>query len=217
MRRTFFYSIIAALLIVALSTGVVFAIPSETTTDSQPVFINPAIIKTKKELDDLAEKIKSKEAEVQELGGQLESSTKEIISSYQRLKSAERDLRDQQTVLNKRIIEVYKNRSNFIILVLTSRSLRDLWTRITFLSRVNQVDRSLLSKNKKHLDKVDNIRNTISAKKEGLLESRRARISELADLRIEFNTKNTKLSTLTNAAKPAKTVNSQTSFSILGR
>ena len=217
MRHTLFYIIIAAILIVALSPGASFAVQFDTTTDSQSVVINPAIIKAKKELEDLAEKIDIKGAEIQELSVRLENSSKEIISSYQRLKMAERELRDQQTILNRRIIEVYKNRSNFIVLLLTSRSLRDVWTRMAFLSRVNQVDRGLLAKNRQKLEEVDGLKNSISQKKDGLLKARREKVSELADLRLEFDKKKAKLSALANAAKPAKSINSQVPISLLGR
>lgn len=217
MKRSNLYSIIAALLIIALAPGASLAFQSDTSTVTESDPINPAIIQAKSELDDLAKAIKEKEIEIYDLGFQLENSSKNIISTYQRLKIAEKALRDQQKVLNDRIVEVYKNRSNFIILLLTSNSLRDLWTRMTFLSRVNEVDRGLLTKNREKFEEVDGIRKSISDNKEKLLNARRSKVSELAEIRLKFDRKKAKLTALADAAKPPKTVNSQTSFSLLGR
>lgn len=217
MKRSYLHSIIAALLIIALAPGASLAFQSDTSTGTESDPINPAIIQARSELDDLAKEIKEKEIEIYDLGFQLENSSKDIISSYQRLKIAEKALRDQQKVLNDRIVEVYKNRSNFIVLLLTSNSLRDLWTRMAFLSRVNQVDRGLLVKNREKLEEVDGIRRSISDNKEKLLISRRSKVNELAEIRLEFDKKKVKLTALADAAKPPKTVNSQTSFSLLGR
>lgn len=207
MIRTIFYIIIA--LIFISETIPVQALAVDINPQTDAAIPNPRYAEAKKEFLILEKELSLKEAELESLNRQVEHSSREIVGVYQELGKAEKALTSHQEILNARIVEVYKNRGNFVILILTSESLSDLWARISILSRINQIDRSLLAENKRQFDKVEYLKKQIADKKNNQLELRKLKIKELAGLRLQYESKKTTLANIPPMLQQKKTFTSQ--------
>lgn len=203
MINKIIYSIVAALLISMIAPLAAVAGDQALIGSNQSRGQNDTLAKTQQELNLLALKIQDKQNELQNLSDQLEKSSREIIAIYQKLTLAQRDLDEEQSILNNRIREIYKNNdnNNFLSVLVTSSSLGDLWTRISFLARVNQIDREILSENNQRLEKVQGLKRDIAAKKNSQIDQRNQKTMELAELKRSYLNKQSELENLASLPK----------------
>lgn len=141
------------------------------------------VVSMESDITKLAGDISRSQKEIFGLDGQLESTTKDIIHTYQKLDAQEIALKTQRRALNVRIGEVYKNYDElFLGIFLDARSFNDVWKRLSFLAKVNEADGSLLTANKLRLDQVRRLKQDLARKKQEQIDLKRRKQTEFLGL-----------------------------------
>ncbi len=131
------------------------------------------------EIDNLSRDIDASQKEIGNLDSQLETTTKDIIHTYQKLDAQEASLHQQKRALNIRLNEVYKNYDELMISIfLDAHSFSDIWKRFNFLAKINQADTELLAANKLRLDQVRQLKLELARKKQEQVDLKRRKQTE---------------------------------------
>jgi len=154
------------------------------------------VVSMESEIATLAGNIARSQKEIVGLDDQLESTTKDIIHTYQKLDAQETALKTQRRALNVRIGEVYKNYDElFLGIFLDARSFNDVWKRLSFLAKVNEADGSLLTANKLRLDQVRHLKQELARKKQEQIDLKRRKQTEFLGLQASLLQKKALLET----------------------
>ncbi|MDP1809584.1 MAG: hypothetical protein Q8L35_08625 [Actinomycetota bacterium] len=134
----------------------------------------PAADPAETEIAALTHDIETRQSEIGSLDSQLETTTKDIINTYQKLDGQEDSLNQEKQALNSRLGEVYKNYDDLMIGVfLDARSFNDMWKRFTFLAKINEADTALLQANQLRLEQVRRLKQELARKKQEQIDLKR--------------------------------------------
>lgn len=127
--------------------------------------------------------IATRQSEISVLDSQLETTTKDILSTYQKLDGQENSLQQEKQALDSRLQEVYKNYGDLMIgIFLDAQSFSDMWKRFTFLAKINEADTALLQANRLRLEQVRGLKQELAQKKQEQIDLKRRKQMEYLQL-----------------------------------
>ncbi len=127
-------------------------------------------------ISQLDQQVNSIAAQIRELEGEIEKKKEEIAQKEEELAAAEAESREQYDLMKKRICYMYeKGEDSFLVLLLESDSLADMLNRADYAMQMSSYDRKMM-------DSLKEIRDTIAEYKEILEQEREEQEALLADL-----------------------------------
>ncbi len=132
-----------------------------------------------REINELTEEIDNHQIELDRVEFQLESTTKDIIKTYQQLDAQEASLKEQKQALNARLGQVYKNYDTMLLSIfLDLHDFTDIWKKLNFLSKINAHDSQMLKANRLRLTKIRKLKEDLARKKEEQISLKREKLAE---------------------------------------
>lgn len=132
-----------------------------------------------REINKLTEEIDNHQIELDRVEFQLESTTKDIIKTYQQLDAQEASLKIQKQALNSRLGQVYKNYDTMVLSIfLDLHDFTDIWKKLNFLSIINAHDSQMLKANRLRLAKIRKLKEELARKKEEQISLKREKLAE---------------------------------------
>ena len=132
-----------------------------------------------REINELTEEIDNHQIELDRVEFQLESTTKDIIKTYQQLDAQEASLKEQKQALNARLGQVYKNYDTMLLSIfLDLHDFTDIWKKLNFLSKINAHDSQMLKANRLRLAKIRKLKEDLASKKEEQISLKREKLAE---------------------------------------
>lgn len=176
--------IIGIVLIVILlcGTDVAFA-ASQTEIDSNNKKISETEEKQKdvenkksetlKQVESISSQIDNYENQISNIDNQINEANTKIKEEETKLAQAEKDYKDQEELIKKRMVAIYMSGdTSYLDVLLSSKSLTDFISSYYLVSEVTQMDAELLEKIQKQKEEIENAKKEIENSKETLTASK---------------------------------------------